>query len=160
MASKTYQSAKLTVVQGVADGFVQGSLDTQISTESNAVWLIHRLEFMLEPSAVANWGIADTYATASVTDEAKTSVVPVSDDDWLEGFALANPTHPGATSANWPVCAYMRRDLPGDGLLVAAPAMYMQFKTHGTSVINTLHLKLWYEPVRVSEIDLLRLRTL
>jgi len=159
MAEKTYNIATVSVTQASADAFVQGVIDTQISTNSNAVWSVRHVDFYLNPQNCYAWANpADIAVSMCLTDASKTSVVDPGDQDWLEGAVFAINAAAAAVCSILVPC-YLDKELPG-GLLVASPALYFGLKTFNTGVANTAICRIWYEPVRVSEIELLRLRTL
>jgi hypothetical protein len=149
------QHAQAVALQASADAFAQAVIDTQISSNASAVWHINHLHFDLSPGAVAAWAAGvDLWLKWSLTTESKNYVLGAEEDDWLEGYSIAIPATAAAATAVLVPCHF---DFDTD-IIVAAPALYLQLDSNATAQINQLSMRVEYTPIRVTELELLRLR--
>jgi len=153
MANKIAQYRNITLTQGGADAFVQATEPTGINPSLGSGWLLtHALIFF--PLTVTLEGLsADNSIVWSLTRDSETAVASLDDNDCLfaSGFAV-----PLTTSGEVYVPRLHRFDFP-DGIVVVNPNLYAQLDSTGTGLTLTAHMRLYYEEVKLSELEVLRM---
>lgn len=150
------QTATLAVTQGSADAFATVELATGISTAAKFAWLIERVEFAVSAGIVAAPQTADCDLIIQIAQGVVPAALKTPDDDDL--ICEWRSLMPGIASA---VNAYL---LPGgytwwapENFVVVDPALHLIVDSSATAVANTGYARIFYYPVELSELDILRM---
>lgn len=151
MATIISRYLQIALTQGGADTFVQGSVDTGILPENGLAYKVNEIEISFSSSFA---GLsADAVCRWSVTRDTKTGVAALSDPDvFLEdGFAVSLTT-------SGQILVPQKYRYPGlSGVYLVEPTVYAQLGSSGTGLTNVATMRLYYETIKVSEIDILRI---
>jgi hypothetical protein len=143
----------ISVTEGSADAFVEGSASTDIVPEDGlilrvtAIWV----NFVTGWSALA----ADARADWSVTRDTKTAIADLSDPDSIlcDGFGFAITTSGSSVIPQ----TFRYDDLTG--IYLVEPLVYFQLDGSATGITMQANCRIFYEEVRASEVDILRITT-
>lgn len=156
MAAKTaaVQYRNISLVQGAADAFVQAVEYTGIDAAQGFGWLLKRVELEF-PLAVAIADLQDCEIAWSVGNESRATVGDLSDGNTLHagGFASAMTTSGQSEFDKLWVYDFV------DGMLVVSPVIYAQLDSSGTSLALTANMRVYFESVKLTEIEILRMLT-
>lgn len=149
IAIDRYKTIILT--QGGADAFVEGEILTLLVPEQGLGWKLNRIVFQFGDALSAL--SADCSIGWSVTRDSKTGVVGYSDADTVyhDGFNVS------LTTSGQIVIPYSHIWLPPDNTIFVEPTIYFQLDSTTTGLANVAAVRLHYEEIKVSEIDILRL---
>lgn len=145
----------ITMTQGVADGFIQTSEPTGIDPSSGRGWMLKRaiLQFpiasnlqALSPDAAIHWAL---------TRDSKAAVSDLNDSDTIFVGGLSTAL---TTSGQIVVPNVFDIALP-EGLLVVEPTIYAHLDSTATGLTLTAHMRLFYEEVKLTEVEILRMLT-
>lgn len=151
MALNIQRFHTITTVQSGADAFVQASLATDIVPEDGLIQRITsiHMQFRGNFSALA----ADTWIEWSLSRESEVAVLTLGDeqcivaDNW--DFALVTSGAAQFTQT--------QRYENLSGLYIVEPTIYLQLDSVGLGAANTSSMRIYYEEVRASEVDILRI---
>lgn len=150
------QSAVVSVAQASADAFSTAQLATGISTASKYGWMIQAIDFSWSAGIVAAPQTADCDAIIQITQgSTKAALVsPVDVDlvgEWRQCF-------PGiAAAVNAYVMQLSHRWMAPENFVIVDPVLNLLVDTTATAVANTGYAKIWYYPVAINELDILRM---
>lgn len=150
MALKLLRWHDIAVTQGSADAFVQGSVATDIVPEDGVIQQVRQI--VVAVSTALSGAQADLEIEWSFTRDTKTAISLYSDDDCLlyDGFTGALVTSGYATFSK----SFRYNDV--SGIYLVEPTLYMQLDSAGTTVSLSAQARVFYEEVRASEVDILR----
>jgi len=143
----------ISLVQGGADAFVQGSVATDIVPEDGLILRITDI-WMEIVTSLTGLG-ADSSIEWSVTRDTKTAVAKLSDPDsflsdlWSLAFTTSGQT--------WLQQLFRYENLKG--VYLVEPTVYAQLDSTTTGATITANVRLFYEEVRANEVDILRITT-
>jgi len=137
-------------VQGSADAFIQDSITTGLVPADGFAFKITK---MLVDWSVGMSNVNASERQLSLTRDTKTTITRYDDPDCLFFFGEQSRL---ATSG-WGVSPEgYSFDFP-DGLYVVEPTIYLQVDSALTTFTYTVNARLYYEEVRLSEVEILRL---
>lgn len=141
---------KMTATQGGADTFVQASVATDIIPEEGLVYKITGIDVQINSGIQAI--SADCSFYWSFTRDTKTALAPLSDDDCLllDGFCVSLTT----SGQVYLPATYRYANL---GLYLVEPIVYVQLSTTATGITNAINTRIYYEEVKMSEVEILRI---
>jgi hypothetical protein len=151
MAQKIARFKTISLLQGGADAFVEGELDTGIIPENGEAWLINRIEMQFP--AILSGISADSNIDWSITRDSKASVVGFSDPDtvYYDGFVNA------LTTSGQVIIPTLRTYTPEAGTIFVEPTIFAQLDSATTGLTMQCYMRIYYELVKVTEIEILRL---
>lgn len=145
----------IQAVQSGADAFVQATEVTGIDPSRGVGWLLKRLELNF-PLASGLAGLsADSTIEWSMTRDSKAAAASLDDSDCVMADGLINAL---TTSGEIIVPKMFMYHFP-DGVVVVEPEIYVQLDSNGTGLTLTGNFRLYYEEVKLSEVDMLRMLT-
>lgn len=152
MGANIARFRNITLTQGGADAFVQATEATGISPSSGVVWMLRRAEIEFPQSAALQNISADCAVHVALTRDTKAAMSDLNDSDTLmvDGF-FASLT----TSGQVVIPQVLYHDFP-DGILVVEPNLYAHLDSAATGLTLTAYLRLFYDEVKMSEVDILR----
>lgn len=141
----------ITMTQGGADAFVQGTVDTGILASEGRGLQVVGMDFsLLESQGPLS---ADADISWSLTRATKTAVVGLSDEDAIIfdrlSFALT-------TSGTYQVRGLYRYEALA-GIYIVEPTLYGQLDSTATGIVQTGYWRIYYQEVALSEVDILRI---
>lgn len=156
MASKTQRFLSITATQGAANAFVEASVSTELLPENGFAYKITQMEVVQRVGASrVLTDTADSNLVWSLCRDTKTAVANYSDNDCLMcGGTLYN--YSGAAFA---FLNNQREVIVPSvvGLYVVEPTLYFQLDSTGITAAQTMDVRLYYEEVKLSEVEILRL---
>jgi len=145
----------ITLTQGGADAFKEAEEITGLDPSSGQGWLLKRLE-VLFPNAAGLQGLsADSAIEWSLTRDTKAAMSNLADSDVIYQAGIFNAL---TTSGEIMVPGLFTYDFP-DGVLVVEPSIYAQLDSAATGLTMSAYMRLYYETVKLSEVDILRMLT-
>jgi len=143
--------AKLLVTQGGADTFTAGEIDTNLTIDGKVGWNIKAIEaYWADGAAVAagDWSLSAAVSTVST----QTSFV---DDDEIArvSWGVQNTAGVAVTVPYSPLMGY---GLMEDRVTVQ-PIIYCQVQSSGTSQANDVVFRVYYEIVKLTDIEVMRM---
>lgn len=151
MAQKPMEFRTINLLQGGADAFVEGSILTGIDPSEGLAWLLHRVEMLFETTQSIISADADLSYSLSRTSQA---AIPSYDDDSVimaDGFSNA------LTTSGEIVLPRLRIWEPPEGVLVVGDTLYAQLDSTGTGMTMQAYMRVYFEEVKVSELEILRI---
>jgi len=149
------QRYAVALTQSGADAASAVEIDTGISTAAAFGWMIERIELV----------IADLLTIPLATDQdihfqvhkgpSQGAFLAPTDNDVVWDWKLMVPTIAG--SVGNPVIESPAVFLPPPNLVVVNPTLTLRVDTTGTGLTSTFYGVIYYTPITVSELDLLRL---
>lgn len=155
MKEAVAQYRNIVLTQGSADAFVQAQEYTGIDAGSGYGWMLKRIEVMFPLAQVLEGIAADFSIALSLTLSTQTAVKSLDDSNTLYADGIAVPlTTSGVTEVDrkWEWIA-------PSGVIVVAPSVFAQLDSTGTSLSLTAHMRVYYEEVKLSEVEILRMLT-
>lgn len=150
------QSAVVSVTQGSADAFATAQLATGISTASKYGWMIQAIDFSWSAGIVATPQTADADAIIQITQgSTKAALVSPVDVDLIAEWRQCFPGIAAAVNA-YVMQLSMRWNAP-ENFVVVDPVLNLLVDSTATAVANTGYAKIWYYPVAINELDILRM---
>lgn len=142
----------LNLTQTVADTMVEASAATEIDPANGEAWLITQIDITYALSALMN-NTGDFLYTYSVTRDTKTGVASYGDVDTIHtgGFARTFTTSGSDSISATEIY------VPPAGTLFVEPEIFAQFNTVGTGAVQAAFMRIHYQLVRVTEVEILRL---
>lgn len=136
-------------VQGSADSFVQDAITTGLVPADGFAFKLTRMVYDVNPLPL----VANCDRTFSLTRDTKTAVCKYDDPDTL--FMQMDVARL-VTSGGFIAPASGMIDFP-DGIYVVEPTIYLQLDSSTTSLTMTMNARFYYEEVKLSEVEILRL---
>jgi len=150
------QMTQFDLVQAAADGVAVVEVDTGISTAATFGWLIDRIEFHLADTLEGIPLATDQQIRLQLARGPSTGVfLPVSNDDMICDFLVMLPTIAG--SVGNPVLTSPLVWVPPDNYVIASPTVTARLDTAGTGLTETYGCRIFWFPIEMSELDLLRI---
>ena len=150
------QSAVVSVLQGSADAFATSQLATGISTAARYGWMIQSIDFAWSAGIVATPQTADADAIIQITQgSTKAALVSPVDVDLVAEWRQCFPGIAAAVNA-YQLPIQFRWQAP-ENLVIVDPVLNLLVDSTLTGVANTGYAKIWYYPVPISELDILRM---
>jgi len=138
------------MVQGGADAFVQGSVDTGIIPEQGLGLQVLSMELVM-PTAMQGVS-ADFQIQWSLTRDTKTAPAAYSDPDTILYDGMN-----GSLTTSGQILIPQRHAYPLiDGIFLVEPTIYGQLDSDATGLTITAQWRIYYQEVSMSEIDILR----
>ena len=151
MAVKALQFKTISMLQGGADAFVQGQLSTLINPSDGVGWMVKKIEMAFSTAlAAVSADFNVKYALSRLT---KAAMPDYSADDVIlaDGFSGSL-----TTSGQIVLPQLISYDVP-DGVLVVGDTLYAQLDSDATALTIQAYMRIWYEEVRVTELEILRM---
>lgn len=142
------------VIQGAANGFIQGSISTNVLPQNEQVLLVDDLMLVIEtdPLTVAGTGWSIDVA---VTRATKASMPAYTDPDLVARWRMSVPAV-GTSVTQMSAPIEMPIELPFQGKqLIASSSLFFQFDTTGMSAALTATLRLYYKSQAMKKSDIL-----
>lgn len=156
ITDRIVQSAVASVLQGSADAFVTAQIATGISTGSRFGWMIDSVEFLLKETVVGAPQTSDCDLEMQLTQgTAPAAIIASSSTDLICERRLALPGIAAAVNA-YVIELGWKWKAP-DNYLVVDPLLNVVLDSTSTAVTNTLVCRIFYFPVQLQELDILRL---
>jgi hypothetical protein len=150
------QMASITVTQGSADAFATAELQTGISTASRYGWLIDRVEFQIQAGVTAFPVTADgDYEIQLVQGSVPTALLAFTDANLVannkRGFV--------GTAAAAVAYTFDLKDMwmAPENLVIVDPSVHIAIDSANSGVALVGSLRIYYYPVELSELDILRM---
>jgi len=137
-------------VQGSADAFIQDSITTGLIPADGFAFKITK---MLVDWSAGMASVNGSERQLSLTRDTKTAIARYDDPDTLFFFGEMSRL---VTSGLQITPEGYSFDFP-DGLYVVEPTIYLQVDGNATTVAYTVNARLYYEEVKLSEVEILRL---
>lgn len=140
----------ISMVQGSADAFVQGSVATDIVPEDGLALQVIGMEFVL---ATALQGVSADFEIAwSLTRDTKLAVTSYSDTECILFDGVA-----GSLTTSGQILIGYRFPYPAiEGIFLVEPTIYGQLDSSATGLTLTGYWRIYYQEVRMTEVDILR----
>lgn len=155
MAQQLSRFRSVSISQSPADAFATTSEVTGIDPSSGKAWLITGVQ--VQPvTLTAIYGIAaDAEMSWSLTRDVKTSQPRLNDSDVI---AFGGVIIPFTTSGQIVLPAVFDLYVP-PGTIVVEPDIFFNVDTTGIGAVCTWDARIYYEEVKLSEVEILRLLT-
>ena len=141
----------ITMTQGSADAFIEGSADTGIVPEDGVALEIVRAEIAF--STVLEAVSADFDIIWTLSRDTKVAVAGYGDNDSLLYDGIS-----GSLTTSGQLLIPLRHNYPDmSGVYLVENTVYGQLDSNATGLTLTARWRLWYREVAVSEIDILRI---
>ena len=148
-----------SATQGSADAFVTTRIETGISTAARYAWMIDRVEFFLALGSIDAWANADSSFEAQITQgSAPAAIVAATSTDFICCRRLYKAADGTPASAQF-VAPDLTWSAP-ENLVVVDPSLNLNVDSTATAVANVVVARIWYWPVELSEMDILRMLAL
>lgn len=150
MATQIARHFDVRLTQGAADAFVEGAITTGIDPKDGIGYKVTRIETIRSlVLSSANGNITEW----SICRDSKTAVAKLNDDECLFSAAWGVRNAAGSTFRDDLRAEY---SLP-DGIVVVEPNIWVQLDSNLTAQAQTVDFRLWYDEVKLSEVEILRL---
>ena len=154
------QFVTAAVTQGSADAFATTRIETGISTAARYAWMIDRVEFFydLATMAAAIAG-ANSGEVQIVQGAVPTALVSPTSADFVCCSRFVNRSD--GTEANFQTILPLRDEwVAPENFVVVDAAIHLSIDSTATGQSLTHVIRLWYWPVELSEMDILRMLAL
>jgi hypothetical protein len=155
MAATLARFRNVKCTQGSADAFVQATEYTGIDPSGGKGWMLTRLEVAIPVLPGIQALSADAEMHWSVSRDSKTAVVSLDDADSIAMGGFFNSL---TTSGQVLVPALFVHEF-APGIIVVEPTIFFQLDSTATGLANVNDFRLYYEEVKLSEVDILRMLT-
>ena len=155
--SEVIRRAEISATQASADAFAATVISTGISTTGNFGWLLKRIEFEVDPDIiVAAPQTADCSLQLQVAAGVQQSnpLLPNS-NDFVAQMQMCMPGIAASTSAYSLPTQYVW-EAP-DNLVLVDPDLTLILDSTGTGAVNVGTARIYYFPIELNELDILRL---
>lgn len=151
MAANILRYLEINLAQAGADTFKEGSVETEIIPENGLAYQVKAIEFCMY-STISGFG-GDSDIKWSLSRDTKASIsLPYDPDTMLfDGRSSALTTSGQIVMPN----RFYYDQLPG--LYIVEPTIYAQLASTSTGLTNAGNFKIYYEEVKLSEIEILRI---
>lgn len=139
----------IVVTQGSADAFVQGSVATGIVPEDGLGLQVVGMEVVLGPCESVS---ADFDFQWSLSRDTKTAICTYVDSDSIlyDGFS-------GSLTTSGQILIPLGHRYPFvDGIFIVEPTVYFQLDSAATGFAQSAAVRIYYQEVSLSEVDILR----
>jgi len=141
----------LLVTQGGADTFAAGAIDTGLTADGKAGWQINAIRaFWVDGAAVA---AADHSLSAKVATLATTTTFGTADEIDRVSWGLQNTAGVAVAVAYEPV----KEHYLVESRVTVQPNIYIQVESAGTGQANDVIVEVFYDVVKLSDLEVLRL---
>jgi hypothetical protein len=142
-----------TATQGVADAYAETAITTNLDPAKGMGFKILRIDFAFDTTVALQSIAADSLFYFGLSRDTKAAVVEMDDTDCIMrmGVAIALVTS-GMTTL-----PYEYSFTPPDGVFIVEPTTYLQLDSVATGLTLIMHARIYYEEVKLSEIEILRL---
>mgnify|MGYP003376834333 CR=1 FL=1 len=146
----TYETVSL--LQGGADAFVQGTISTGIVPADGLVWQLRLIEMSFFQSNLSALS-ADAYVHWSISRDTKAAICDLDDADsiFIDGF------HTSLTTSGQIFIPSMYQNRPIEGTIVVEPIIYVQLDSNAIGSALDATMRVHYDLVKLTEIEILRL---
>lgn len=153
MATQISKFIELTATQGGIDAFVESSASTNIIPADGMGLEIDKIVFAFRDNGQVQSIGSDCSFSISLTRDTKAAIPNLTDNDvfFLWGFANS------FTTSGQALIPLVHEWTPPKGLLLVEPTIYMQLDGLSTSIAFTVDARIYYNEVKVSEVEILRL---
>lgn len=148
------QFASVEVTQGAADALITGTVNTGISTAATYGWMIEKMEYDIATMTAIPLA-TDQDIRIQVARGSQTAFLDFDDDDVICQWQTFIPTIAG--SVGNPVLQMPYIWIPPTNYVVANPTITLLMDSTGTGLALVGRLRIFYFPVKMSELDLLRI---
>jgi len=151
MATKIARHLDVEITMGAADAFIEGVIPTGIIPANGMAFQLLKLELLFQTTLS---GIsADGYVIWALTRDTKAAMAYYDDDDVILADGFDN-----ALTTSGQVILPRRHvyDFP-EGVYIVEPNLYVQNLSGATGSAIHTHWRLWYEEVKLTEVEILRL---
>ena len=155
MAVNIARYRNLQPVQGGADAFVQVAETTGIDPVSGRAWMLRSMDICFpQDNALANVS-ADFSIHWSLTRDSKAAIAGLDDGDCIvAGGIYGSLTTSGQIVL--PACYHHEFE---SGIMAVEPTLYFQLDSNATGLTLSPDVRLYYDEVKLSEVDILRMLT-
>lgn len=147
------QFRNITLTQGSADAFVQGTEPTGIDPAHGIGWELTRIELFFANTVTLEALSADNSVAWSLTRDSETAVMSLDDADCLHANGFAVPL----TTSGEVFVPRLYVWTPPPGLVIVSPNLYAQLDSTGTGLTLVATMRVYYESVKLSELEVLRM---
>jgi hypothetical protein len=143
----------ILATQGGADAFVQQAITTNLIPSDGYAYKIIGVDLCFTDASGLQAISADSSLVMSLTRDTKTAVAEYSDPDtiWRDGTAFSLTT-------SGQLAIPQRHDwAPPFNAYIVEPTIYFQLDSAATGCTSTIAGRLYYEEVKLSEVEILRL---
>lgn len=159
ITDRIVQMAQALVTQGAADAFVTAQIATGISTAAKYGWMLERVEFGVNQAIVAAPQTADCDFQCQIGQGvAPASIYPASSADLICERRVAIPGIAAAVNA-YPLELYWTWRAP-ENYVIVDPTLNVVLDSTNTAVANSMICRVYYYPIQLQELDILRLISL
>ena len=139
-----------TAIQGAADAFVETAITTDIVPANGFAFRLSRMVFDLSGGTSA---VNNSILEFALSRDTKAAVPKYDDPDTLFYWARQTSfsTSGYVVNQNGFVLDFV------EGIYVVDPTIYLQLDSNLTAVAQTMHARIYYEEVKLSEVEILRL---
>lgn len=149
MAFTVSRHFDVTLTQGGADAFVQGTIATGLDPSDGIAFVLVGIEVVFP----IPFGGTASNVQWSVTRDTKTAIAYYDDQDCLYSDGLGTIMQTSGMRLQ-----QLRTEVAFDrGIFIVEPSIYAQLDSNATSAANTAYMRLHYEQQKVSELEILRL---
>lgn len=148
---KIQRYLSLTATQGGADTFVQASVATDIIPEDGLVYKVLGIDVQLSAAMQTITGDAALYW--SFSRDTKSALCALSDPDCMLMDGVVMPL----TTSGWIVLPAAYRYTDMSALYIVEPTIYLQVSSVTTGLVNIVNARIYYEEVKMSEVEILRI---
>jgi hypothetical protein len=139
------------VTQGGADTFTAVAIDTGLTADGKAGWQINAIRaFWVDGAAVA---AADHSISAKVATIATTTTFGSSDEIDRVAWGLQNTAGVAVAVPYEPI----KQDFLLEPRVTVQPNIYVQVESAGTAQANDVIFEIYYDVVKLSDLEVLRL---
>lgn len=148
-------------VQGAADAFVQGSIQTALQGQTEQAFQVNSIEYEVVNPAVFSGALTlggqDVEFSVAITRRSKTAMPLISDVDVIKKWKTGLGVWTAANAAVNPDLVGLW--VPAGTVVLVEDPIYFQLDSTGTGVTIELNIAIDYDIVRISDIDRLTLLT-
>jgi len=155
MGTNVARFRNITLTQSGADAFKETTETTGIDPSSGQAWLLKRVEVLFAGAAGLQGISADCNIEWSLSRDTKAAMSTLADSDVIHQASIFNAL---TTSGEILIPGLYGYDFP-DGVLVVEPTIYAQLDSASTGLTLTAYMRIYYETVKLSEVDILRMLT-
>jgi len=155
MAANIARYRNLQPVQGGADAFVQVAEVTGIDPTMGRAWMLRKMEVSFpQDNALQNIS-ADCSIHFSLTRDSKSAIAGLDDGDCIGAGSI----YASLTTSGQIVFPGLFEYSFTEGIMVVEPNLYFQLDSAATGLALSPDVRLYYDEVKLSEVDILRMLT-
>ena len=153
------QYATAIATQASADAFATTRIETGISTASKYAWMLDRIEFFYRVADVTTWIAGACSIEAQVAQGATPAALVTPDSsDFICCDRIYNRSD--GTEANFQTLQLRSDWTAPENFVVVDPSLNFSIDSTATGASNVVTCRIWYWPVELSEMDILRMLAL